>query len=348
MAQPAALGLTAVQDSVNCFGGNTGSITATATGGSGGYQYSINSGAFVSSGTFTGLTAGTYTIDARDFNFCTRTLTVNVLAPTDLTLSLVAGSAACAGAGGGQITATAGGGSPGYQYQLNAGAFGPSNVFTSLAPNTYNVTVRDQNGCTETSSIVVSTPTALVVSAVQDSVNCGGGNDGSLVVTASGGTPNYQYSIDGTTFQVSNIFTGLTAGPYTVTVRDANACTQTVNITVLQPVALTIATVQDSASCFGASDGVITVTAGGGSPAYEYSLDGTTFQPSNVFNGQAAGPYTITIRDAQFCQITGNISVLQPTVLGVSATKVDVSCNSTTDGSITVTATGVRCRIATI
>jgi gliding motility-associated-like protein len=340
VAQPAALGIAAIQDSVSCFGGNDGTITATATGGSGGYEFSINGGTFVSSGTFTGLTAGTYSIDVRDFNFCTRTLNINVLAPTDLTLSLLAGSAACAGAGGGQITATAGGGSPGYQYQLNAGAFGPSNVFTNLSPNTYNVTVRDQNGCTETATIAVTTPTALTATAVQDSVSCGGGTNGSLVVTASGGTPNYQYSIDGTNFQVSNIFTGLSAGPYVATVRDANACTQTVNITVLQPVALTIATVQDSASCFGASDGVITVTAGGGSPTYEYSLDGTTFQPSNIFNGRAAGPYTITIRDAQFCQITGNISVLQPTVLGVSATKVDVSCNSTNDGSITVTATG--------
>lgn len=337
--EPVALGLTAVQDSVNCNGAADGSITATATGGSGGYEYSIDGGAYGTSGTFTGLAAGSYQIDVRDFHYCTQTINVTVLQPADLTLSLAGGGSNCAG-GTGQITATAGGGSPGYEYQLDAGAWGPTNVFSGLAPNTYTVNVRDQNGCTETANIVLTAPAALTVTAVQDSVSCGGASDGQITATGSGGSGSFQYSLDGVNFQVSGVFTGLAAGPYTVTVEDGNACTETVNITVLEPAPLTIGLVQDSASCNGVADGEITVTAGGGSPNYEYSIDGTNFQISNVFTALAAGPYTVTLRDAQGCTTTDNISVLEPVLLSVSATPTDVSCNSTNDGSITVTAGG--------
>ncbi len=339
VSEPAALLLTLAQDSASCNGAADGSITATLSGGSGGYEYSIDAGPYVSTATFTGLTAGPHTIDVRDFRFCTATASITILEPAPVTISLAGGGSNCAG-GTGQITVTAGGGSPGYEYQLDAGAWVTNNVFTGLAPNTYSVAVRDQNGCTETDNITLTAPAALTVTAVQDSVSCGGASDGEITATGAGGSGGYQYSIDGVNFGASNVFTGLAAGPYTITVQDGNACTETVNITVLEPAPLTIALVQDSASCNGAADGEITITAGGGSPTYEYSLDGTNFQAPNTFATLAAGPYTVTLRDAQGCTVTDVITVLEPTVLGVSATATDVSCNSTNDGTITVTATG--------
>src|SRR5690606_22912854 len=129
-----------------------------------------------------------------------------------------------------------------------------------------------------------------------------GAADGEITVTANGGTVAYEYSIDGgTTYQVSNVFSSLAPGAYTITVRDANSCTATmavVNIT--QPaVALSATTTDTDITCFGAADGEITVTANGGTAAYEYSIDGgTTYQVSNVFSSLAPGAYTITVRDA--------------------------------------------------
>lgn len=341
MLQPAAITVTLVQDSANCNGASDGSITATASGGSGGYQYSRDGVNFQPSGTFTGLAAGPYTITVRDIYNCSRTANITVLQPAAITLSLSAGGNNCAGVGGGQIVATAGGGNGVYQYDLNnAGSFQSSNTFSNLSPANYTVTVRDQYGCTTSATITVASPALLTATAVQDSVNCGGASDGEITVTASGGLPAYQYSLDGTNFQANNIFTGLAAGPYTATVRDANNCLATVNITVLQPSALTLNLVQDSVECNGGSDGSITVTAGGGSPGYQYSLDGTTFQPSNVFANRAAGPYTVTLRDARGCILTGNITVLQPAVLGISGAATNVTCVGANNGTITATATG--------
>src|SRR5690606_843898 len=160
------------------------------------------------------------------------------------------------------------------------------------------------NNCTATTAVVNITQPAVALSATttDTDVTCFGAADGEITVTANGGTAAYEYSIDGgTTYQASHVFGGLAPGAYTITVRDANNCTATtavVNIT--QPaVALSATTTDTDVTCFGAADGEITVTANGGTAAYEYSIDGgTTYQATNVFSSLAPGAYTITVRDA--------------------------------------------------
>ncbi len=341
VAQPAALTVSAVQDSANCNGASDGTITVTAGGGSNGYEYSRDGSVFQPSPLFTGVPAGVYTITVRDINLCTQTTTVTVREPAPINVSLAAGGSNCGGAGSGQIVATAGGGNGIYQYDLNnSGTYQVSNTFTGLNPGNYTVRVRDQNNCIASAIINVTQPALLTATAVQDSVNCNGASDGEINVFANGGLAPYEYSINGVTFQTSNSFTGLAAGPYTLTVEDVNNCTATTTITVLAPAALTLALVQDSVECFGASDGSITVTAGGGSSGYEYSIDGVAFQTSNVFPNLAAGNYTITVEDFNNCQATGTINVLQPADLGATTTVVDISCGGGSNGEITVTATG--------
>src|SRR5690606_6784373 len=117
-----------------------------------------------------------------------------------------------------------------YTYNWSNG--GTSAGISGLTAGTYTVTVTTDQGCSATASVVVSEPTELLLTATHTNEICAGANDGSITANASGGTPGYSYSIDnGTTYQESNVFTGLAAGMYTLTVIDQNLCTQTTTVT---------------------------------------------------------------------------------------------------------------------
>jgi gliding motility-associated-like protein len=334
--QPTQLTATSVQDSVNCFGGNDGSITVTASGGMPSYSYNLGNGAQASP-VLTNLVAGNYTITVTDLNGCTASTTVTVLQPTQLSATSVQDSVNCFGGTNGSITVTANGGTPGYSYNIGSGAQA-SPVLTNLVAGNYTITVTDLNGCTATTSVTVLQPTLLTATSVQDSVNCFGGNDGSITVTTNGGTPSYSYNL-GSGAQASPIFPNLTVGNYTIIVTDLNGCTATTSVTVLQPTLLTATSVQDSVNCFGGSDGSITVTTNGGTPGYSYNI-GNGAQASPILTNLSAGNYTITVTDLNGCTATTSVTVLQPTPLTASSVQDSVNCFGGTDGSITVTTNG--------
>ncbi len=126
-------------------------------------------------------------------------------------------------------------------------------------------------------------------------VSCYGYNDGSISVIAAGGTPAYQYSIDGgATWSTSNILTGLNPGLYTIDIKDASNCPDNMSVTITEPTLLVVSIGSTTdVSCFGMSDGEISITTTGGTPSYQYSIDGgTTWSTSNVFSGLTAGLYT--------------------------------------------------------
>lgn len=140
-------------------GQNSGSIAATASGGTG-FTYSLNNGTFQPSGTFNNLAAGTYTITAKNSNGCTGSQQFTVTATTTctgttITISSNTTSAVPCGGTGGTITVTASG-STGFTYSINNGAFQSTNTFTNLNAGNYSVIVKDANGCTQTASAAVS------------------------------------------------------------------------------------------------------------------------------------------------------------------------------------------------
>ena len=122
------------------------------------------------------------------------------------------------------------------------GAGQTTTTATNLAPGNYTVTVTDGNGCTFTTpAVTITEPTALTATAtkVQD-VQCNGAADGSISVSASGGTPNYTYLWDDGAGQTTTTATNLAPGNYTVTVTDGNGCTFTTPaVTITEPTALT-------------------------------------------------------------------------------------------------------------
>jgi gliding motility-associated-like protein len=331
------------QTNVSCFGGNNGSVTVTASGSTGPYTYSSDGGlTYQASGTFGTLAAGSYTITAKDANGCTVTVPVTITQPIVLTASISAQTnITCFGANNGSVTIAAAGGTTSYLYAIDGGLFGGTAVFSSLTAGAHSVVVKDANGCTATVPVTITQP-AVLAGVISSQINntCFGGNAGSVTIAASGGTTAYSYAIDAVTFSASGTFSSLTAGSYTVTIKDANACTATVPVTITQPTQVTVSAVKTDATC-GAPNGTLTATGANGTSPYTYSINGVTYQPSGTFNGLAAASYTVTVKDANGCSNTTTISIidLSGLVASISA-QTNVSCFGGNNGSVTVTASG--------
>lgn len=304
-------------------GSNNGSITAIGTG-STGFTYSLNGGTFQSSGTFSGLAAGTYTIVAKDANGCTGSNSFTLTAPNPCAGVTITVSATTVnpttGNNNGSITATASGGTGPYTYSLNSGAFQSSGTFTGLGAGTYTIVGRDANGCTGSAAfnLVATNPCSgvtITVSGTTTNPTAAGASDGSIAASASGGTGPYTFSLNGGPFQASGTFNSLAQGNYTVTARDANACTGTNNFTLTAPnpcagVTITVSNaVVANTPCQSPATGSITVTPGGGTGPYTFRLNSGAFQSSNVFANLVAGLYSVTARDVNGCTGSNNAVV---------------------------------------
>jgi gliding motility-associated-like protein len=339
-----ALAATAAANATTCSGATNGTITVTPTNGNAPYTFSLDGAAPVTGATpyiFNNVPAGPHTVVMTDAAGCvTGTINVNVIAGPALTTTASATDVLCNGGATGSITvAQPAIGSGPYEYSLDGTTWQFSNNFPGLIAGTYTVYYREANGCQGTLSIAVAEPTALTASAAMVPVVCNGQNNGIITVTSGGGVTPYDYSIDGgTTWQSSNVF-NVPSGNYTITIRDANNCTTTQTISVTEPAALTAFSANGPASCDGGNDGVITVTANGGNSGYQYSLDGTTFQSSNVFN-VAPGNYTVTVKDNLGCITTFNTTVLlgsnftltpqaDPTICEGTSTQLQLTSNAT-------------------
>ena len=343
-----ALTLTTSKVDVLCLGGNNGSISITASGGTAPYSYSINGGPFGASSTFSSLTANTYNVVVRDANNCDSAptaVTINQPA-TSVSFGTAVVNVACFGQSTGSITINASGGTAPYTFSLNGGVFQPSNIFSGLSAGTYSLAVRDANNCPNaTGTVSITQPTVLSFTHTKLDVACFGEATGSITVTSTGGTAPYEFSRDGGgTFQTGNVFASLVAGVYQILVRDANLCQPaTVNVVITGPAAaLDFSTVQTPVACFGQSTGQIQLTPSGGTPGYTYSRDGgASFQGSNVFSGLPVGTYSIVVQDANNCTTSRNVTVTGPAAAVSFSTAVTaVSCFGGNDGTITFTASG--------
>ncbi len=336
VTQPTAITATASSTPVLCNGGNTGAASVNVSGGTTPYTYSWSpSGGTGSSAT--SLTAGAYTITITDASGCVTNPTVTVTEPTALAASTTTTPATC-GNPNGSASVTASGGTTAYTYSWTPSG-GTGATATGLPAGIYAVTITDASGCTLTATANVTNAGGLsaTISASTD-VSCFGGNDGSATVAASGGTAPYTYAWtpSGGTGTTGS---GLIAGSYTVTVTDANSCTATASVTIMQPPVLTASVSVNPVLCNGGNSGSANVAASGGTPGYTYNWSpsgGTSASATNL----AATTYTCTVTDANGCITTASAAVTEPAALSATGSQTDVSCNGGTNGTATVTASG--------
>ncbi|MBK8584176.1 MAG: PKD domain-containing protein [Bacteroidetes bacterium] len=320
-------------------GQSTGSATVVASGGTAPYTYAWNP-ASTNSATITNLTSGQYSVTITDANNCTSTATVAV---TDLpgpvaTLSTQV-DVSCNGGNNGSATVQVAGGSAPLTYSWSPSG-GSASSATALSAGTYDVTVTDANGCTSTTQVTIVEPTLLNTSiATAVDLSCNGANDGSISITATGGTPTYSYAWTPASTNTSTI-TNLAAGSYSVLVTDLNGCTSTIATTIAEPTALTASTSPIDALCNGGNSGSATANVSGGTAGYTYLWSPTGGSTSNATN-LAAGNYTVTITDANGCTTTSSATIAEPTLLTAAITgSTDASCFGGNNGSASVNANG--------
>lgn len=331
-------GTIAVTGNITCPGGNNGALQVNISGGLPTYNIAWSNGQ--TSASITNLSAGTYTVTVTDALGCQKTSSQTISQPPPFSINPASSPASCFGSSTGSVTVNASGATPPYQYSLNGGNFQTSNQFSNLSAGTYSVVVRDASQCTSSASVVVSQNTAVTASTQATNVSCFGQSNGSISVTASGGVSPYQYAINGGSFQGSNTFPGLSVGTYQITVKDANNCTSNVSQAITQPTAIAATSSTQSVVCFGQSNGSITINASGGTAPLQYNLNGGVFQSQNSFNNLSAGNYNVIVKDANNCQFPLSVTVTQPTAIQVNAQSSPTSCSSSSNGSITLLATG--------
>jgi subtilisin-like proprotein convertase family protein len=318
---------TAVESaSVLCPGNADAQITVTATGLNGQYQYSISNGVQQSSNVFSGLAAGSYTITVTgEFGFTTTSNAVVISDPTPVSVSASVNNA--------DLSATAAGGSAPYTYSIDGMNFQGDNTFTGLSNGIYIVTAKDANGCTATAQGIVAVNTLIVTAEVTGNILCAGDNSGSISVSVGGGQAPILYSLDGVSYQDQNVFAGLSAGTYTILVKDnAGFDAATNSVTLTDPAVLSV-----TAS---STLNVISAQAAGGTGAWEYSIDGTNFQTGDTFNNLPNGDYTVTAKDANGCTATTEVSVNVPALALTAGSTQPILCFGDQTGSIMALATG--------
>ena len=329
-----------------CLGDNAGTATISVTGGTAPFSYALTGPTPSTNGTgsFSNLAPGNYTITVTDGGGCTVTNTFTITPGIPCcTLSTTSTPALCFGQASGTGTANPANGVPPYTYLWSPSAGSQTTqTANNLPAGTYSVTITDASGCTQTQNVTVTQPTALAATATPTNPLCFGACNGQIAITApSGGTPGYTYNIGGGAFGGSATFTGLCAGTFNVILQDANGCQLPFSgINLTQPTDVTLVQSSVTPATCGASNGALTVTAGGGTPPYQYSTGGPQ-QGSPTFNSLASGAYNVTVTDANGC--TEVVAINVPSSAGPAPfvdVVTNVACAGAFTGSVTIGVAG--------
>ena len=275
-----------------CNGG-TGSINLSVNGGASGYTYVWSN--LATTQDLTNVGTGSYSVTITDANNCTKTYSnLMITEPAAIATSTSIVDITCNGMSNGSINLSVSGGTGAYTYAWSNTA--TTEDLSALGAGTYAVTVTDANNCTSTlTGLTVNEPTAITAIPNITNVSCNGGNDGSVMVTATGGTGG-PYSMSWSTGSSA----GLAAGSYTVTVSDGNGCSNMATYTVNEPtVLLAIPAVAQPIACSGGM-GALTATIGGGTAPYTTVWTDAAGGVNQIF--QILENDTFLLNVSYFCQ----------------------------------------------
>ncbi|MEJ8758050.1 T9SS type A sorting domain-containing protein [Pontibacter sp. H259] len=335
-----------------CEGENDGTLTVTASGGTGPYDFVITPGGTTVSNdadgvyTFTGLASGNYSITVEDAEGCEITVqgTVPEFQEPDIPTVSVTQPSCTVQTGTIVVTSS----TTGLLFSLNGAAFAayPTNGYTGLEPGNYTLVAQNTNGCISDVRNVTINDAPIVPSGIAadvDQPDCTTPT-GTITFTSplDGGGVDYQYSIDGGANFVDNpIFANLAPDDYDLRVRSADGCVaigSTVTIEDAPIVPSGIVADVDQPTCTVAT-GTITFTSplDAGGIDYEYSIDaGANYDDDPVFANLAPGTYNLRVRSGDGCVESGGQVVIEdaPIVPAGITTDVDQPTCTTPTGRI--------------
>ncbi|MBK8722128.1 MAG: T9SS type A sorting domain-containing protein [Saprospiraceae bacterium] len=331
LQEPSILDGTITKIDVKCFGGNDGSATATAIGGTAPYSYSWNNGAQTQ--TINNLKAGKYSVIITDANGCLVKKEIEILEQSQILVSISKTQLKCANSTDGSATAFATGGKAPYSYKWSNG--GNTETITNLGAGVYTVTATDSNGCTATSFITIGAPNPIVISLDKVNISCYGAKDGIITANVSGGT--LPIDLLWNTGAITNKISNLSQGIYTITATDANKCIATTSTSILEPTELNVSIYKKDPLCNNGTDGELKATVSGGTSPYVYKWNnGATEQ---VLKNLPSGTYVLTVCDANKCTKVISITLNNPTPIEASLTITNPKCNGD-KGTASVNANG--------
>lgn len=331
-------------------------ISMSATGGTPAYLYEWSTDNGNSYQAFTPGTAvtqsGTYKLRLTDAHGCVvnaeKSYAITLPAqPVSFTYQLSdyhGYNVGCAGGNNGYIDIKATGGNganfQGYVYAIDNGAYGPDAHIEGIRSGTHSIQVKDGRGCVNSQQVNFTAPASTISLKVlsKEHNGCGADPVGQISLQATGGNQPYTYSLNDGVWQSNPTFTNLVAGDYKVAVQDAAGCTNSIN-TILTAAYAPISITADISpvSCFGLSDGTITVNASGGDGNYSYHWQ--TITADKQATKLPAGDYSLEITDSKGCKQSDTFTISQPTRLTLSVDAPAI-CDGLSDGSITSTVAG--------
>lgn len=330
------------------------------------YEYSLNGGPWVNVGTalFTTATgllnSTTYTIRVRANDgtggVChlspigttnCGTLNPDCIVNPPINIALTSTDLSCNNDSSGCINAVVTGGSGNPMNLTWSNGIIDIDSICNLTPGTYTLVVIDTFSttsgtptlisCIDSQTVTITEPPVLAITIDSFSnPSCNGVLDGTINTTTIGGTANYNYNWSGISNNTPDL-SSLNGGVYTVTVIDANRCTDTAQITLVDPSPIVI-TVDSTInnSCAGTPDGAVYITASGGTGTLTYSWNPTTM--TEDFIGASNGTYIVTVTDSTGCTNTAQATVNPTVSLTVSNTVTNPLCNGD-NGTATLTVT---------
>ncbi|MCP2026637.1 hypothetical protein L1276_001781 [Flavobacterium sp. HSC-32F16] len=285
---------------------NNQTITVTAGGGTGSYQYSADLVNYQDSNVFENLPKGTYKIYVKDSNGC-------IISKSDINIEplIAQATTTMVSCVPGIITVTASGGSGSYEYSFDNGrTFTNSNIYSTTSIGGYVIIVRDSQNNTANTYVEVQQTPSLVIISEQQNIRCKGENTGVIIVKASGGQPSYSYSINGGPFAALDSFYNLSAGTYSIIARDTAGCEIRIVVTISEPVAPLVSNII-------VEDQTIKIESHGGTGQVLYSISPNLdqFSVNTTYSNLAAGDYQIIAQDANGCFNLFNVVIEAPAPL---------------------------------
>jgi gliding motility-associated-like protein len=313
--QPPAIILNTTVENILCFGGNNGAVDITSV------QNMLQPIVYVWSNMSTSpkienLSAGVYRVTLTDAEGCTAVGVYDLKEPESLSLSFQHTSLLCAGDSTASINTQVGGGTLDYTFLWSNGANSPN--INQLGQGQYALTVTDKNGCTVSGVQNIAEPAALQLTTQLTEPECFGEHNGRIKVLVSGGNSPYRYSLNGGPFGGSSTFIALSAGIYSLQVRDANGCINTLVDTLGQPPAIQVFIGSDTSITLGDSlllSATIANTIGMAQYQWSSALIDSFSCADPVFcdeiwvSPSLSNTYTLTVSDANGCAGVGTIRV---------------------------------------
>jgi len=248
----------------------------------------------------------------------------------DLALTVNTTDATC-GSQNGLAIGVPQGGNPPYNFDWSTGE--TVGLAENLAAGTYHVTVSDQNDCSVTEIYTINEGSNNAEITAANNVTCDGANDGSATVGMLTGTPPYSFLWSNG--QTTATATNLSAGTYSVTVTDDNACIAIASITILAPPPIVLSPASTPVSCNGGSDGTASIGPTGGVPPYVFSWSNGDDNSSIT---APAGTYSVTVTDANGCMASISIAITEPDPISITGTVIPETTGA--DGEIETTVSG--------